>query len=230
MLKRYKAVMIITILLCLIPMAAGLILWDRLPDPMATHCGIDGEPNGWSSKAFTVFGMPLFLAVMELVCAVAMSLDPKSRNIAAKPLLVVFITMPVVSWFMAFTIYGYALGHRLNVGSLCCILIGALFIALGNYMPKNARNYSFGVRTPWALDDDENWTHTNRVGSICFMVSGAVTLLTGLLTLKKTGAGTACFIVIMAAALISSAVTIVYSYLYFRKHGKGSGKDKNEAE
>ncbi len=220
MLRRYRTLIIITTLLTLAPMIAGLVLWDRLPDVIATHFGINGEPNGWSSKAMTVFGIPAILAACEVFCAVMMSIDPKSKNIASKPLIVVLIMMPALSWFLALVVYAAALGVKLNIGALCSIFIGVLFIFLGNYMPKNARNYSFGVRTPWSLDDDENWAYSNRIGSICFMVTGILTLIAGVLTLKTEGLALASFIVIMAGAFVSSVITMLSSYLYYKKHGK----------
>ena len=57
MLKKYKRTLIITSLMLLIPVIVGLLLWNRLPDPMPSHWDIHGEVDGWSSKAFTVFGL-----------------------------------------------------------------------------------------------------------------------------------------------------------------------------
>ena len=53
MIKRNRAVLIITSIIILIPVLAGVILWDRLPDVIATHFGAGNEANGWSSKGFT---------------------------------------------------------------------------------------------------------------------------------------------------------------------------------
>lgn len=52
MIKKYMKTLIATSLLCLTPIIAGVILWDRLPDTLATHFGADNTPNGWSSKRF----------------------------------------------------------------------------------------------------------------------------------------------------------------------------------
>ena len=37
MIKKYKKTLIITTLVLLIPVLVGLLLWDRLPDPMPSH-------------------------------------------------------------------------------------------------------------------------------------------------------------------------------------------------
>ena len=61
MLKANKRTLIVTSIVTILPVLIGLILWKRLPDTMATHFGADNAPNGFSSKAFAVFGLPCFL-------------------------------------------------------------------------------------------------------------------------------------------------------------------------
>ena len=65
--KISKRTLIITSLVTLVPMLVGICLWDQLPDVMATHFGFDNEPNGWTSKAFTVFGIPSYLCYYSLL-------------------------------------------------------------------------------------------------------------------------------------------------------------------
>ena len=48
--KKYKTTLILTTLISLFPMVIGLLLWNRMPDTIATHFGTNNVPNGWSSK------------------------------------------------------------------------------------------------------------------------------------------------------------------------------------
>ena len=57
MLKRNKGTIILTACITALPMLLGLVLWSRLPETIATHFDAHGNPNGWSSKAFAVFGL-----------------------------------------------------------------------------------------------------------------------------------------------------------------------------
>ena len=50
-----------------LPIVIGLFLWNKLPDTLATHWGSDGTANGWSSKTFSVFGMPLILTAIHVL-------------------------------------------------------------------------------------------------------------------------------------------------------------------
>ena len=51
----------------LLPLLAGLVLWNRLPESVAIHFGPDGQPDGWSGRAFAVFFMPLFILAAHLL-------------------------------------------------------------------------------------------------------------------------------------------------------------------
>ena len=67
MIKKYKKTLIFTSLILLIPVLVGLLLWDRLPDPMPSHWNIDGEVDGWTSKPFAVFGLPALMLALQWV-------------------------------------------------------------------------------------------------------------------------------------------------------------------
>ena len=57
--QKHKMLLILTSCVILLQIVVGVALWDQLPDPMPTHFGANGEPDGWSSKPFAVFGLPL---------------------------------------------------------------------------------------------------------------------------------------------------------------------------
>ena len=84
MLKANRKTLIITSIVTILPMLIGIIYWNRLPDVMATHFGFNNEANGFSSKAFAVFGLPVILLAVLLVGAFITSHDPKKQNISAK--------------------------------------------------------------------------------------------------------------------------------------------------
>ena len=80
--KANKKELLLTSLVCLLPLLAGVILYPRLPETMATHWGFDGTANGWSSRAATVFGLPLLILALHLVCSYAESRDTKRKNVS----------------------------------------------------------------------------------------------------------------------------------------------------
>lgn len=180
--RAHRMLLIITSAIILLQMLLGAALWNRLPDRIATHFDFSGTPNGWSSKAFTVFGMPLVLLALHWVCILAgCSSEAMTKQTTRKlrPLLLMII--PAVSLLVSVTCYGYALGERLNVTRMSLIFVGLVFAITGNYLPKIRRNYTTGIKFPWTMADDENWNKTHRMAAPIWVVCGLLIVVMGLI-------------------------------------------------
>ena len=206
--KIYKHEIIITSILTLCPIILGLILWDQLPDRVATHFDINNVPTGWSSKGFAVFGIPSILFLLHIFCIAATRFDPKNKNVSRKLIAVIIWIVPVISIVVNGAILLYAIGRTVNMGMMANLLCGILFLAIGNYLPKCRQNYSIGVRTPWALNDEENWNKTNRFAGWCFLFVGVGFLLNSVFTLPAI-----LFLVIPVCILLP----VGYSFVLYRK-------------
>ena len=208
MIKKNKKMILITLVIMLIPIAMGLLLWDKLPDTVATHWGADNQPNGYSSKVFAVVGFPIILLVLQLICIIATNIDPKSKNINGKMFSIVMWICPLVSIAACAVVYGYNLGYQFDMGFFSSLLIGVLYIILGNFIPKIKQNYTVGIRISWALNDADNWFHTQRFGGKCMVIGGIVLIITSPLN---------NIWVLIAAVIIPCILPIAYSYMYYRK-------------
>lgn len=172
--KEHKKLWIFTALLVLTPMPAGLILWNRLPDTMVTHWGVDGVADGWSGKGFSVFVLPLILLAVHGLCLLATTIDHKNRDQSKKALQMIFWIMPVTSWFSCGTIYAAAMGKSLGMIGLVPVFMGLIFVIMGNYMPKVKQNRTLGVKLPWTLANEENWNKTHRYCGRLWVMGGLV--------------------------------------------------------
>ena len=209
---RHKKTLIISTILCLLPIVFGVALWDQLPDPMPTHFGANGEPDGWSSKPFAVFGLPLFLAAMEWVCLFASAADPRRKNLSPKVLTLMLYLVPVIGLFACGATYAIALGIDLSISLIMSLLIGVMFIVIGNYLPKCRQTYTLGIKLPWTLASEENWNMTHRFGGKVWVVCGIVTMATAIL---------GSFWLLIGVLVVAVAAPTLYSYLYYRNHEKG---------
>ena len=212
--KNNKWKLIVSSLIILLPIAFGLIVWNQLPEQIATHWGMDGNPDGWSSREVAVFGLPLFIFVLHWFCAFVTSRDPKNKdgNTKVKDL-VLFIT-PMVSIMVSGMMYMTALGMSLRVEMIMMIFLGLLFIVLGNYMPKCRQNYTIGIKISWTLNSEENWNATHRFAGKLWMIGGALIML--LCFLPSTYA----FIAFFAVAMAITTAPIIYSYNFYKKEAK----------
>ena len=143
--KANKKTLIITSIVTILPVLIGIICWNRLPDVMATHFGFNNEANGFSSKAFAVFGLPMILLAVLWVGAFVTAHDPKRQNISPKMFSLMLWIAPVISLVAAATIYPVNLGYELNIAFFSELLSGLMFIIIGNYLPKARQNYTIGT-------------------------------------------------------------------------------------
>lgn len=195
-----------------LPTLIGLILWNRLPELMVTHFGADAAPDGASGKAFAVFGLPAIMAALNLVALAITAADPGHKNQNKKALGVVFWIVPMISLTVCGMMYAVALGKNVDVMLILPLLMGVLFVAIGNYMPKVTRNKTLGVKIYWTLNNEENWNKTHRFAGKCWVIGGLLMLLTAALPLSWM------LPVMLAAILLLAAAPAVYSYLIYRGH------------
>ena len=210
--KNQKKIIIFTTIVTLLPIVAGLIFWDQLPEQVAIHFNAAGEPDGWASKTAAVLGLPAGLAALHLFCLFFTDKDPKRKNISNASKTLILWVCPFISWLgMSMTI-GYALEAVRNITPIVTACLGILFMVIGNYLPKCLPSYTVGIKLPWTLHSDDNWRYTHRIGGFCFMAAGLITLIGGIFG----------FIWAVAPALVLAAVVpMVASYLYYKKHGEG---------
>lgn len=214
MIKNNKGKIILTSIIILLPILIGLILWGKLPDKLPTHWNAEGVVDGWSSKGFAVFGLPLFLFAVHWICLLATGADPKKQNYSEKLLNIVFWICPIISALGGVLIYGTALGMEFKVDKIMLILMGIMFIIVGNYLPKCKQNYTMGIKIPWTLNDEENWNCTHRMSGKLWVVSGIILILCLFLPTKVMSV---VLIIVLFAAVI---VPMVYSYLFYKKKVK----------
>ena len=208
MIKKNLKVLIITSIILLLPILAGLALWNQLPQQMPTHWNAAGEIDGWSSKPFAIFGLPLILLAAQWLCVLATLADPKQRNHTDKILHLVFWIMPILSVVMHTITYMAALGVEVRMERIMPVFMGILFTIIGNYLPKCKQNYTIGIKIPWTLDNEENWNKTHRFAGFLWVVCGIAVMFTGFF---------GGFWVFLPISLLMVLTPIIYSYILHQK-------------
>lgn len=206
--KERKMTWVLSTLVCLIPVIVGILLYSKLPDQVVTHWGSDGEPNGWSSKFTGIILFPLILTILNMLAPAFMKADPKYDRMDDKVLMLIQWIFPVVNIFAGGSTLAGALNYDTNVQFTGPMLMGVLFIMIGNYMPKMAQTYTVGIKLPWTLADEGNWEKTHRLGGFVFVIGGFLCILAGLLKLP--------YPVFPVIFVLMVAIPTAYSYLYFR--------------
>ena len=210
MLKKYRKTLIITTIITLLPILAGLILWNKLPEQMPMHFNAAGEVDGTASKVVGVFVMPMVLVAVQWLCALgSLKMDPKADNLNTKVMGLVLWFIPVLSVLMHALVYGTAMGEEMNVQIVIPLVMGLLFVVIGNWLPKCKQTYTLGIKLPWTLADEANWNRTHRFAGPIWVVCGLVIMLCGLI-------GGAFLWVMPVAFVVMIAAPTVYSFLLFK--------------
>ena len=199
-------------------------LWalPQLPDKVATHWGLDGQPDGWSSARFGALLLPGVMVLMSALFAVLPNIDPLKKNYAFHGS-VYFLLANVIVAFMGVVhllVLGSALGWPVDMRRVLPILIGALFVFIGRLLPRIQPNWFMGIRTPWTLSSEQVWRKTHEVGATCFTAAGVGIMLIGLFA--PGGMATK---LMLAAILIGAFWPVVYSYLEWRREKEGARID-----
>lgn len=167
-----------TILLAVLPVVVLALVWNKIPDTIASHYNMNGEPDAYRSKSMLIWFIPvLSILIYTLLFAIPL-IDPKKRiremNAKFQELRLI-----IQGFFTAFLVLFIITSYQKNA-SLVRLLIpltGLFLIIIGNYLQSVKPNYFIGIRTPWALSDDHNWYKTNKLGGRLFILLGFLLLI-----------------------------------------------------
>lgn len=158
--------------------AAAAMLYDKLPDALPVHWGLDGNADHYMAKPWGVYIYPIIIAAMLMLKVVLPAISP--RAFAIEPFTRTFnILMTALLLFSAYlmaVVYAHALGAAIPVGRAVIAGVGVLFVVIGNFLGKVTKNFFIGIRTPWTLASDEVWFKTHRLGGWLLVLCGFVTV------------------------------------------------------
>lgn len=208
--KMNKKLLLLTSMVILFPILWGLIIWKQLPNQIPIHFNVAGQANNFQSKALAVFGLPFFLLLVHLFVIFMIGRDPKNRTMNEKMVKVIYWLIPIASLIVSYLIYSKALGSTTNPSVFVSVLLGFIFVIMGNYMPKLKVNHTVGIRLPWTLQSEDNWHKTHRL-------AGKLWVLGGLILLLDAGLQFAVPYVMGIVILAIVPIPILYSYQISRK-------------
>jgi uncharacterized membrane protein len=215
-----KQANLVSLVFVAVSFAVVAAFWGRLPDPMPTHWNWRGEADGFLPKPWGPLLLPLVqLGVFALFAAIP-ALSPRGFRVDKFGPTYARLVVLVVGFFVPFNalVVAAALGGRIGMQRAPIVLVGALFVGLGNYLGKTTRNFYVGVRTPWTLASPEVWTRTHRLAGWLFVIAGFVMMAGALLV--ANGA-----VVVLAVTIPTVLVPVVYSYVVYKRLEGGMPED-----
>lgn len=211
--SKNKKTLILTSIVTLLPILIGILLWNKLPDSMATHFNFDNAADGYREKWFAVIIEPFILLALHLIMAMIIAADPRKKNISSRVYGITIWIIPASSLALAVVIYPYNLGIHFNISLFIGIFLGVIYIIVGNYLPKTRQNYTIGFKLPWTYANEENWNKTNRLAGVIDIVMGILIIINAAMGVLNI------FYSFLAAVLIGTLIPLGYSYFLHVKKG-----------
>lgn len=214
---KTKTTIILVLALIAIELTAGLLLWNQLPEQMASHWNVNGEADGFTTKFWGVFLMPLVTLGLFGLFILLPNIDPLKANIeqfrGAFNLFIVLI--------ISFLLYVHAITLVWNLGyqnfrfsSALLPAFGMLFFFIGYMLKQAKRNFFIGIRTPWTLSSDSVWDKTHQLGGNLFMLIGVLAFAGSFF------GGLTAFWLFFVPLMVSVLFLAVYSYILYRSETK----------
>lgn len=220
----FKLPILVSLALLAVMLAASAIMWVNLPADarLPVHYNIHGQADRYAGKLVAALMMPGVVMGVTLLLAVVPYIEPRRQHLRQSAKAYAALWIAVVGLFATLHVNSMliALGHGVNLTTLVGVLLGLLFMVLGNYLGKVRSTFMFGIRTPWTLSSDQVWDKTHRLGGRMFFTVGLASVVLAVLGLK------AWAVAVLAGGAIGSAILLtIYSYVLWRReeHRSGTG-------
>lgn len=192
-----------------------VIIFPSLPEQIPTHWNVHGEIDDYGSK-YMAFFLGALPAMIYLLLLYSPKFDPKRENYKkhSKAYSVITIstvlTLISIHWLTILATFNIIK----SVDVFIKLIIGILFVIMGNYMSQLRFNYLTGIKLPWTLASEKVWKKTHRVGGMGFMLVGIILICTSFIK------GSVSFIIFMSSLVILMLFTSIYSYIESQKELK----------
>lgn len=176
--KKNRKTLILSVMICLLPMILGILLYDKLPEQMPVHFTINDVPDNYAHKNFALFGIPLIMAIIQAICLITVDIKVNKLKNDEKPKILKIMEwfIPIVTVLIYVIMIEVPLGSTVYVGKSICLIVGILFMMIGNYIPK--MSYKIGKTVIHPIPKSEkSFRKMSKIMGYSFIVMGMVLLI-----------------------------------------------------
>lgn len=203
--------LIITSIVCLLPIICGLMFYNELPESIAIHWGINNNPNGYFSKPAFVFGMPIMMLVLQVFGCIVSDLSDKNPEANKKAVTVYKWIIPIITVVLYIVTMSVSLGNDLDIRKIVMILLGILFIISGNYMPKVRSDYYINSKMFLIKNRDE------KLVNKAIKISAYGLIICGILFILSILFKPVVSVAVLAVVMVYFLFIYIYVYIKNRK-------------
>lgn len=176
--KKNRKTLILSVIICLLPMILGSILYNKLPEQMPIHFTTNDVIDNYAHKNLALFGLPLIMAIVQAICLIAINTKLNKLKNEEKPKILKIMEwfIPVVSVLFYVIMVEVPLGSTVYVGKSICLILGILLMIIGNYIPKMSYEMSKTTFHPMPKSE-KSFRKMSKIMGYSFIVMGIVLLI-----------------------------------------------------
>ena len=189
----------------------GLLVYPSMPNKMASHWNSEGKVDGYMSKGFGVFLMPVVALGVFILFLIIPKIDPLKKNIKRfRKHYDTFILLIILFLFYIYllTIF-WNKGARFNMGSAVIPGVAVLLYFAGILIENAKQNWFIGIRNPWTLSSKKVWDKTHEKGATMFKACAVIAFI-------GVVAGKYAMWFVLIPVIVTVVYLFVYSYLEYR--------------
>ncbi|MCX9025602.1 MAG: SdpI family protein [Candidatus Methanoperedens sp.] len=210
--KTMRKSEIIILVIIILSFAIGIYYYPQMPEKVASHWNTQGQVNGYTSKFWGLFLMPVISTGMLLLFILIPRIDPLKSNIQEfRKYFDGFVVLIIgfLFYLHLLTIF-WNLGYTFNMITFLSPALAILFYYTGILIENAKRNWFIGIRTPWTMSSDNVWDKTHKLGGKLFKIAGVFSILAIFFD------SIAIFIIVVPVIIVA-IYTVVYSYFEYQK-------------
>lgn len=204
-------ILLITCVMCLMPIFFGLIFYDSLPDSVAIHFDINNNPDNFCSKEFFVFGLPVIMMLFQIFCCVVTDLKDEHPEANKKAVGIFKWIIPVITVLMYVVTLMHAMTIGIDIRVVVMIILGVMFVIMGNYIPKVVGKQNINLYFKLFEIKDENLN--NKIKRI----TGYTLIVDGFLFILSTLFNQIVSVVLVGIMILQAIVLSVYTIIKAKK-------------
>lgn len=175
--KRIRKKLILSVIICLLPIILGIAFYNKLPEQMPIHFTINNTPDNYAPKNIALFAVPAIMAIIQAICIIFTTKINKLNNTEIPRIVKIMEWfIPIITVSLYIIMIEVPLGSTVFVGKSISLILGIFFIIIGNYLPK--MSYEVGKKifhpTP---KSEKNFRKISKIMGYSFILIGVILII-----------------------------------------------------
>ena len=175
--KENRKTLILSVIICLLPIILGIVFYNKLPEQMPIHFSINDIPDNYAPKNFALFGIPIIMAIVQFICIIIMTKVNKiKQNEKPKIIKIMEWFIPIITVLIYIIMIEVPLGSTVYIGKSVCLILGIWFLIIGNYVPKMSFEMGKVVFHPMPKSE-KTFRKMSKIMGYSFVIIGIILLI-----------------------------------------------------